>query len=112
MEILSIDAREKNSAMIGETLKVNASVIVGKLKPEELSVQLYFGVVDNNGDLKDAEAIPMNVESSKSTGEIVFSANCTLEATGQFGYSVRVLPKHPVVDAPLQMGFIKWYVAK
>ena len=112
VEILSVDAPLQNITSIGETLKVEASVNIGKLKSEELFVQLYFGVVDNNGKLKNAEAIPMAVERTNAGGELVFSAKCKLDATGQYGYSVRVLPHHPFIDAPLQMGFIKWYKAK
>ena len=111
VDIISVDSSVQKSAMIGETLKITTEVKIGKLKPDELLVQLYFGIIDNYGDIKDAAAIPMQVESANGNN-VVFSADCKLEATGQHGYSVRVLPHHPVINAPLQMGFIKWYVAK
>ncbi len=111
VQILSVDAPERDNVMIGEELEVNALVKIGELKPDEVQVQLYFGRVDDKGSLKDAAAIPMVLRESKSDGSHLFSAKFKVESTGQFGYSVRVLPNHPIMDTPLQLGLIRWYAA-
>jgi len=112
VEVVSMEAPEQSHTLIGEKLHVKAVVNIGALRPEELQVQLYIGHVDDSSMLRNAEAIPMQVETSSDNGAFQYSAECTLDSTGQYGYTIRVLPKHPVVDEPLQVGLMKWYDAE
>ena len=111
VKILSVDAQAGDSSKIGDKLLVSAQVTTGKLKPEEVLVQLYFGRVDDKGNLGKAEIFPMSLTGAKEESLYTFSAEVELKSSGQHGYSVRVQPHHPVADAPLQMGFMKWYAS-
>ena len=111
VEIIAVDAPASATSMIGEKLLVSAQVKAGGLKPEELLVQLYFGRVDDKGHLENAKVLPMSLSGSKTGDSLKFAAEVELKSSGQHGYSVRVQPHHPVADAPVQMGFIKWFVS-
>jgi starch phosphorylase len=108
IDIIDVKSQSDASVMIGEQIKVNADVKLGVLTPEDIQVQLYFGHVDQFGELVDTKTLPMQLEQSAGD-TFTFCAKFTVDSTGQHGYSVRVVPNHELITNPLQLGLIKWY---
>ncbi|MBN1466250.1 alpha-glucan family phosphorylase [candidate division KSB1 bacterium] len=109
IEIVNVQNMNDSTIKIGEEITVRADVKLGKLKADDVQVQLYLGTVDEYGDLKETKIIPMSPEEAKKDGLRIYSAKFNLDATGQHGYSVRVLPNHPLIANPMKTGLIKWY---
>ena len=109
IDILSMTAPNGTTVKIGDDLQVDADVTLGKLKPSDIVVQLYFGRVDEYGTLKGTQAIPMSVVKESQNGATKFRAKFTAQTSGQHGFSIRVLPHHNLVSNPIEAGLIKWY---
>jgi len=94
---------------VGSELNVRALVRLGRVKPEDVSVELYYGPTDSWGNIQEGSPLPMNHEHENgSDGEHWFSGSMTCKATGQHGVAVRVLPNHPDQVHPHDLGLILW----
>lgn len=99
----------ENEYPSGGELKTQAKVYLGELSPDDVSVELYLGEVDSNGDINAAEVIPMEAASTDGEGWRTFETTTNLNgASGRQGFSIRVLPRHPKLVTPFLPGRIVW----
>ncbi len=89
-------------------VRVSARVNLGKLNPDEVLVQLYHGRVNALGELVDAQAINMQHGESLGDGTHRFVGLFAPSASGQHGFSVRVLPYDDRLVSPFVPGLITW----
>lgn len=93
----------------GSRLSVRAQVRLGEADPHDVAVELYHGPVDTWGNIQGGEAVGMVLE--KANGEpgcYWFRCEVPCHQTGQHGIAVRVLPNHPDMVHPHEMGLILW----
>ena len=92
---------------LGQRLEVRAIVALGDLTPDDVCVQVAFGVVDENDDLRDPMYLDLAaqapVEGNGDGAVWHYEGGVPLERRGAFGYTVRVLPTHPALAAPLDL---------
>ena len=94
---------------IGSQLSVRALVKLGKVGPDDVSVELYHGPVDTWGNIKDGSAVRMDYkEASGHDGEHWFVGLIPCGAPGRRGVAVRVLPRHDDLVSPYELGLILW----
>jgi starch phosphorylase len=94
---------------VGSKLKVSALVKLGKLKPDDVSVELYHGPLDARGNITDGSVIKMeHKDSAGQYGEHWFSGMTSCQVSGRRGVAVRVVPKHPDIISPHELGLILW----
>jgi starch phosphorylase len=91
----------------GDSIIVSALVDLGGLETSEAAVELYHGPVTIQDGITDATRDEMTaVERKGKAWEYRVTIVC--DRTGQRGYSVRVLPKHPALASPYIPGLIRW----
>ena len=96
-----------DSPEIGETLHVNAYVSLDGLAPEDVEVQVAHGRTNRRGDdLHDVTMLPLQPTETYEDGRHLFSGDLTLNTSGAFGYTVRIVPKHPGLVSPASLGLI------
>ena len=94
---------------VGGEFRVQAKVYLGALTPDEVAVELYMGHVDAAGEIMEAESTPMQAAGPEGEGTYIYQASAvTLRGSGLFGYTLRVLPRHPDLTTPLLPGLIVW----
>jgi len=95
---------------VGSKLKVRAQVELGKIRPDDLSVELYNGPVDSWGNINRGSAVAMTCEDGETNGDgrHWFAAAIQCESSGQLGLSLRVVPKHADLASPWEPGLILW----
>jgi len=91
----------------GDTVRVDARIKIGSLKPEQVLVELYHGPVSSTGDIFDPQRVEMSAGTSQG-GAYEYSVEVPCEVTGQHGYSVRVLPRHEGLVHPFIPGLVRW----
>ncbi|MCP2167016.1 alpha-glucan family phosphorylase [Goodfellowiella coeruleoviolacea] len=84
---------------LGVPLRVWARVHLGGLDPSEVDVQAVIGRVGDSDELHDVVTAPM-----RHTGDGGYEADVPLPHAGSVGYTVRVLPKHPLLATPAELG--------
>jgi starch phosphorylase len=105
----SVDALPATELRSGGEVEVKARIRLGALSCEDVSVELYLGMLDAHFEICDANAVPMEKVSQAAPGVYVFAAHsAACRESGMHGYTVRVLPYH--VDEPQQFlpGLIRW----
>jgi len=93
---------------VGDKLSVEASVSLGKLEPEEVAVELYFGTINSRGEFEGPQWMEMRPAEGESGATRSYRITVTCNATGRQGYTVRVLPKNINLIHPLLPGYMKW----
>jgi len=94
---------------LGSEMTVRAAVQLAGLPPVDVQVQAVVGRVDDSDELRDTLVVPMApVETGDfSDGEGQrFEATLRLPHAGLLGYTVQVLPRHPLMASPAEFGLL------
>jgi starch phosphorylase len=114
MEVKNGDGQEKlnpkqTQLKVGTQLYIRSLVKLGNIKPSDISVEIYHGPVDNWENIKNGSVVRMNYEkAAEQEGEHWFVGSMPCNQTGQHGMTVRILPTHPDLANPYEMGLILW----
>jgi starch phosphorylase len=94
---------------VGSKLKVSALVNLGRLKPSDVSVELYHGPLDARGNIIDGAVTKMEHKNSAGhNGEHWFSGLTPCQVSGRRGVAVRVVPRHHDMANPHELGLVLW----
>ena len=93
---------------VGDSVDVRARIHIGTLPVQALRVELLYGQVDAGGELANTTAVPMDVDGPQRNGSGNFRGTMTCRTSGELGFTVRVLPHHPDLGHPSEMGLICW----
>jgi starch phosphorylase len=93
---------------VGQSVEVEATVDLPRLKPDEVTVQLYTGPATPAGGMVDPVAVDMTHDREAAPDRHVFVGLIHCRASGQQGYAVRVLPADPDLATPFEPGLIAW----
>ena len=91
---------------VGQSIKVEATLQLGPLNPDDLSVELVYGQ-QQDGNLKTALVAPM-LEDGNADGQLHYSVNLSSPDSGRFVYGVRVRPNQPDLPNPFALPMIRW----
>ena len=108
LQIISVQAGPSKEYSIGETIKVNAQIQLGVLRPEDVCVEVYFAPLDSQGNLLSGKAIEMTCNHPQEKSISTFEGEIPCEATGLHGFAVRILPKNPHLARRMIPGLILW----
>ena len=95
-----------DTPLLGSELTLTATVHLAGLRPDEVVVQAVVGRVDAGDALVDPETVPMAHTGTADGGNEVFSTTTPLPVAGPVGYTVRVLPHHPLMAADNELGLV------
>jgi glycogen phosphorylase len=94
---------------VGSQLSVRALIKLGKMNPNDISVELYYGPIDTYENIKNGIPLKMNYfKAAEHEGEHWFIGSMPCNQTGQHGVAVRILPNHPDLINQYEMGLILW----
>ena len=69
---------------------------MGNLTTDDVDVQVYYGTVNSNNEIEKPNFVSLNL--SKSQGNIhYYEGTYICSDTGKQGFTIRVLPKHPLI---------------
>lgn len=97
------DIAQCQSVAAGNTLSMSCSVKLGKISAEDVCVQAVCGAVDANNDLHDVRMVTM-----KPAADGDLHTEIPMVNPGNVGVTVRVVPKHPLLVSPAEMGLCAW----
>jgi len=90
---------------LGTTLAVTATVELGGLAPDAVSVQLAHGLADDADQLHGVEVAEL-AHAGEAGGAHRFTGEVPLVRSGSFGYTVRVLPRHDLLPSGADLGLV------
>ena len=89
---------------VGSTLDIRAFVSLGGLSPEDVDVQVVHGRVDDQDRITDGSTVSLEHAEAYEAGRHRYAGTVTLGRPGSFGYTARVLPTHPHLVNPAELG--------
>ena len=95
-----------DTPVLGSKLTLTATVALDGLAPDEVTVQGVVGRVDASDVLLDPVTVEMSYTGTAEGGNQVFSTTLSLPLAGAVGYTVRVLPHHPMLAASTELGLV------
>jgi starch phosphorylase len=93
---------------VGEVYKVHAKVNLGRLTPDDVLVQVYHGLLDAEGVIRQGRATDMKYAETNADGSFVYEGTLECKQSGRQGYTLRALPRHPDLSHQFEMYLIKW----
>ncbi|MFD5751166.1 alpha-glucan family phosphorylase [Streptomyces sp. NPDC127033] len=95
------------STELGSTLTLRVCVGLGELRPDDVEVQAVAGRVGTDDALVDARPFPLKPAGGPDLeGRWVYEGPLALDRTGPYGYTVRVLPAHPLLATSADLGLV------
>lgn len=91
---------------VGDSVSVRAFVALGSLTPEDVDVQLVHGRSTGEDELVDTVVESMHAAESYEGGRHRFDGAVTLDRSGAFGYTVRVIPRNDLLASPAELGVV------
>jgi starch phosphorylase len=95
-----------DTPLLGSELTLTATVHLAGLRRDEVVVQAVLGRVDGSDALVDPVTVPMAHTGTADGGNEVFSTKTPLPVAGPVGYTVRVLPHHPLLAGDNELGLV------
>jgi starch phosphorylase len=95
-----------DTPLLGSELTLTATVQLAGLRPDEVSVQAVLGRVDAGDTLVEPATVAMVHAGTSDAGTELFSTTTPLPVAGPVGYTVRVLPHHPLLAADNELGLV------
>jgi starch phosphorylase len=83
-------------------------VTLGDVSPDDVAVELIAGPVGDHDELGALTITPMTRVDADPSGAARYEATFTCAATGRIGVTVRVVPFHPDLDSPAELGRMAW----
>ncbi|WP_306188103.1 MULTISPECIES: glycosyltransferase family 1 protein [unclassified Streptomyces] len=95
------------SAELGSTLGLRVRVGLGSLGPDDVEVQAVSGRVDEEDRITDATTVPLKPNGAPDAdGRWVYEGPLSLDRTGPYGYTVRILPTHRLLASSTELGLM------
>jgi starch phosphorylase len=102
---METDAKEEQP--VNSEFEVRASLNLGQLSPEDVSVELYGGELDADREIVEGHATRMAYVGVRR-GVSLFAGKVHFQQSGLRGYTLRVLPRHEDLANPFDPRLILW----
>jgi glycogen phosphorylase len=98
---------------LGTALAVRVSVSLGELTPDDVAVEVVYGRPDDADEIVAPAYATLAAEPGErgepaTAGVVRYSGEVPLDQPGPFGYTVRVLPHHPLLDSRAELGLVTY----
>lgn len=101
---------DESEADLGATREVRATVALGDLSGADVEVQLVTGRVGQSGELEGVGTVTMHDDGPVDDAHRRYVGAAKLSSAGRMGVTVRVVPHHPLVIDPVELGLVAWAV--
>ncbi|QXJ24776.1 alpha-glucan family phosphorylase [Actinomadura graeca] len=101
-----VESTGEESPHVGGLLTVRVLVDLGTLEPGDVTVEAAYGRVDDSDALVDPAYLELRGGEPAEDGRIRYAGEIPLARSGAFGYSVRVVPSHPMLSGRAEMGLV------
>ena len=110
IKIININSNgAKDKVFAGQDFAVSAEVDLGNLTPNDVVVQLYYGPFEKQDSPANNLTVDMDTNGAKSkNGVHTYKGKINSKITGQLGYTVRIVPKNPLLISEFDLGLVNW----
>ncbi len=107
ISIRDVQIARDGGVYVGDALQVSATVHLGPIAPEFVTVQAYVGETTNNL-ITRAATIDLPKARSLENGSHLYQGTVPARESGSYGLNVRVIPTHPNLIQAHELRLITW----
>jgi len=85
--------KESGPFRVGQSFAIETVVHLGELTPDDVNVELYYGVVKTVEQIVGGRTETMAVQEDLGGGAYRYTCNLPCQFAGRFGFTVRVTPR-------------------
>jgi glycogen phosphorylase len=106
----SVESEERSAvADLGATRHVSVLAALGTLTGDDVAVELLHGPVGSNDELTEASVVTLKLAGlGEEPGHYAYTGSFTCGRAGRYGLAVRIVPAHPDLIIPAEMGCVAW----
>ncbi|MBO0820063.1 MAG: alpha-glucan family phosphorylase [Nocardiopsaceae bacterium] len=107
IEHVEADGVEPN---LGTVLTVRVNAALGGLSADDVSVEVVYGRPGDDDEITEPNCVPLMADpAGADAGSLArFTGAVELGRPGPFGYTVRVLPRHPLLASRAELGLVTY----
>lgn len=109
IQVRQLNLRDNSrTVLVGDKLPIDVQVQLGRMQPEHVIVQAYFGEVEPTGGLKGARTVDLKLDRRVEGGDYIYTGEIPADDSGSYGLNVRVIPTHPHLIQAHELRLITW----
>jgi starch phosphorylase len=109
VRVVDVSSNDSSSTVsVNERVPVQVTVHLGEIDADSVTVELYRGRIDPDGNIADGVATPMRLDGPTDDGNWTYRTEVSFGTSGTSGYTVRVLPSHPDLVTRMIPGLVTW----
>ncbi len=108
VKVETIEHDPNKNFEVGSEVEIHSKVKLGSLTPDDVSVELYYGTLDSRMNLSRGHTIVMESDKKNDHGVFDYSGRIRCTKSGQYGFSVRIMPKHEDLVTDFDTRLIRW----
>ena len=109
IKIVQVNNLDNITIDAGNNIEVACEVELPNISVENITVEVYYGKILENGVVENVSIIPMKLEEQdEEKKKYYFTAKIELTTGGNYGYTFRVMPKHEMLLEPANLDLVKW----
>jgi len=115
IEHVESEATGPHGQRLGSALAVHVTVALDGLNRDDVTVEVVYGRPDEDDEIVrpsyatlTAEAPDRTAPAEAADTTVRYSGEVPLDRPGLFGYTVRVLPSHPLLDSRAELGLVTY----
>ena len=93
---------------LGAVLDVRVTTSLGSLSADDVCVEVVYGRLGDDDELVEPSYVTLTADDSAPAPHTRFSGSVELGQPGPFGYTVRVLPSHPLLASRADLGLVAY----
>jgi starch phosphorylase len=85
-----------------------AYVDLGTINPNDVQVEIFVAQMNGNPENLKTGSVAMRPDGQNEHGRYIYRGSMIQSDSGEYGYTVRVVPRHPDLVHPNEMGLVSW----
>ncbi len=109
VELMDFDLSEEVVLHYNESVRVKAKLYLGEIDPSDIKVQVYlYKERPDTVQIEEYEIVEMTRKKKLDEGSYIYEAAIVPSNSGNYRFTIRVLPYHKSMSNPVELGLIKW----
>jgi glycogen phosphorylase len=105
---LQVTPYDDENLHIDDKFAVRVLLNLGQLSPDDVQVELWNGLVNPDGEIVKGQPVALSLEKTDENGNHQYHGAVDCQTSGQMGYALRILPRHPDMTSPFETRLITW----
>ncbi len=110
VQVVHVESGGVEAPHVGDTLQLRAHVELDGLDPDDVRVEVVYGRSRAGETIENARRTELELDraavEAPSNGPRLYTGTVVLDRAGSFGYTVRVVPRHPMLLSAAELGLV------